>query len=57
MLELLVMIIVIALAIPMAGLTWMFLDMFRNNPNQGLTPYPKCATTIIQKQESDNART
>jgi len=33
MLELLVMIIVIALAIPMAGLAWMFLDMFRNNPN------------------------
>ncbi len=29
MLELLVMIVVIALAIPMAGLTWMFLDMFR----------------------------
>lgn len=29
MLELLVMIVVIALAIPMLGLTWMFLDMFR----------------------------
>ena len=29
MLELLVMLIVISIAIPLGGLTWMFLDMFR----------------------------
>jgi len=29
MLELLVMVIVISLAIPLVGLTWMFLDMFK----------------------------
>ena len=29
MLELLVMLVVISIAIPLAGLTWMFLDMFQ----------------------------
>lgn len=30
MLELLVMLIVISIAIPLGGLIWMFLDMFRS---------------------------